>query len=86
MNCWVAPKGIEGVTGARVIDTNIAVDVTVRLAVPLIVPTFAVIVLNPIPTPLAKPWLPAASLMVATPSAEEVQSAVVVRFCVLPSV
>ncbi len=55
-------------------ETKVADGTILRVAVPLIVPTVAVMVVEPSPLPVvAKPWLPAASLMVATPLAEEVQ-------------
>ena len=44
------------------------------------------IVVVPIPMALAKPWLPAALLIVATAVFEELQVAEVVRFRVVPSV
>jgi len=73
VNCWVVPRGIEGLAGATAIETSCADDRTVRLAVALIVPTVAVMVEVPPPTPVANPWLPEASLIVATPAAEDVQ-------------
>jgi hypothetical protein len=54
---------------------------TVRVAVPEIELEVAVIVVEPTDTPVARP--PAA--IVATEVLEEVQVAVDVRFCVLPS-
>ena len=54
--------------------------VTVNVAEPLIVPDLAVMVVFPFATLVAKPPL----LMVAIDFAEEVQVAVVVRFCVVP--
>jgi hypothetical protein len=73
VNCWVVPKGIEGSVGATAIETSCAADETVRLAVPLIVPSVAVMVVVPAPAPVATPWLPEASLTVATLAAEDVQ-------------
>jgi len=73
VNCWVVPKGMEGLVGATVIETSCADARTVRLAVPLIVPTAAVMVVVPAPAPVATPWLPEASLIVATLAAEDVQ-------------
>jgi hypothetical protein len=54
--------------------------VTVNVAVPLIVPDLAVMVVFPFATLVAKPLL----LMVAIDFAEEVQVAVEVRVCVVP--
>jgi hypothetical protein len=73
VNCWLVPNGIETVAGATVIDTSTAVVVTLTLAVPLMTPTLAEMVAAPSATPVAKPWLPEASLTVATPPAEEAQ-------------
>jgi hypothetical protein len=68
------------VLGLTAIEVNIAA-VTVNVAEPLIVPEVAVIVAVPCATLVAKPVL---ALMVATEVFEEVQLAVVVRFCVVP--
>lgn len=54
--------------------------VTVNVAEPLIVPDAAVIVVDPWATLVASPPL----LTVATEVAEDVQVAVLVRFCVVP--
>jgi hypothetical protein len=67
------------VAGATEIEVNTAA-VTVNVAVPLIVPDLAVIVVVPFATLVAKPLL----LMVAIDFAEEVQVAVAVRVCVVP--
>jgi|HubBroStandDraft_5_1064220.scaffolds.fasta_scaffold352104_2 hypothetical protein len=53
----------------------------VNVVVPLIAPTAASMVVCPDPTPLATPVV----LIVATVGADELQLAVSVRFCVLPS-
>src|SRR5271157_1702471 len=55
--------------------------VTVKVVEPLIVSTAASIVVCPALTALASP----VALMVATPDADELHDAVLVRFCVLPS-
>ncbi len=62
------------------IETS-ATWLTVSVAMPLIEPEVAVIVDEPTPTPVASP--PAA--IVATEVIDELQLAVFVRFCVLPS-
>ena len=66
--------------GLTLIEVNTAA-VTANVAEPLILPEVAVIVVVPCATLVAKPVL---ALMVATEVFEEVQLAVVVRFCVLP--
>jgi hypothetical protein len=63
------------VAGVTEIEVKTAA-VTVRVAEPLIVPDFAVMVVLPFATLVAKPPL----LMVAMDFAEEVQVAVLVRF------
>ena len=70
--------GLAGVTER---DTRVA-GVTVRLAAPEIVPDVAVIVVEPVPTDVARPLKPAALLMVETPVLAELQVADAVRFCV----
>jgi hypothetical protein len=80
VNCWLFPAAIDALPGVteREVKTG---DVTVNVAEPLILPEVAVIVAVPCATLVAKPVL---ALMVATEVFEEVQLAVVVRFCVLP--
>ena len=63
-----------------------AAALTVRVVEPETEPEVAVIVVEPLPTLLARPWLPAELLIVATPAADELQLTELVRFCVLPSV
>jgi hypothetical protein len=57
----------------------------VRVVEPTTAPSVAVIVDVPAPTLVARPWVPAALLIVATFSVPEVQDTEVVMFCVLPS-
>ena len=59
--------------------------VTVKAAVPETLPDVAVIVVVPAVTAVARPFDPAALLIVATPVLEEFQVAEAVRFCVVPS-
>ena len=66
--------------GVTAIEVNTA-GVTVNVAEPLILPKVAVIVAVPCATLVANPVL---ALIVATDVFEEVQLAVVVRFCVVP--
>jgi hypothetical protein len=51
----------------------------------LIAPDVALIVVVPTPAAVAKPCEPDALLIVATPGADELHVAVLVRVCVLPS-
>jgi hypothetical protein len=67
------------VVGVTEIEVNTAA-LTVNVAEPLIVPDFAVIVALPCATLVASPPL----LTAATEDFDEVQLAVVVRFCVVP--
>ena len=54
LNCSVWPCAIESVSGETEMLTSVAV-VTVKMAVPLTRPDVAVIVLTPVPTPVARP-------------------------------
>src|SRR5271163_652249 len=60
--------------------------VTVRFAVPDADPRVAIIAVFPAPTPVATPFVPGESLIVATPGANELQCAEFVTSCVLASV
>ena len=73
------PAATDAVVGVTAIEVKTAA-VTVNVAEPLIVPDLAVTVVLPCATLVASPPL----LMVAIDLAEEVQVAVVVRFCVVP--
>jgi hypothetical protein len=84
VNCCVNPAGTEGLLGVTWQDESVA-DVTVRLVLPEMLPTVAVMVLLPVPAELASPFEPAALLMVATAVLEEDHVAVLVRDCVEPS-
>jgi hypothetical protein len=79
VNCWMEAWTIEGLAGVTPTETSVA-GVTVKLAEPLIDPEVALIVVPPTVTAVAK-----LALMVATVVLVEVQEAVLVRFCVLPS-
>jgi hypothetical protein len=79
MNCCVLPAATDAVVGATEIEVNTAA-VTVNVAEPLIIPEVAVTVAVPCATPVASPPL----LTVAVVIAEEFQTAVLVRFCVVP--
>jgi hypothetical protein len=84
LNCCVAPFAMEGFCGVTAIDVSVAA-VTVRSVEPDMLPDVAVIVVVPAATEVAKPSEPDALLMVATPVLDELQLAVVVRFCVVLS-
>jgi hypothetical protein len=60
---------------------NVVVLLVFSAAVPLIAPLVAVMVVLPASTLVARPEL----LMVATAVLDEVQFAVLLRFCVVPS-
>jgi hypothetical protein len=61
------------------LEAGLTVSVTGALAM---FPIMAVICVVPVPTPVAKPWVAPKE---ATAGVEEVQTTVVVMFCVLPS-
>ena len=61
VNCSVAPLVIEGLAGVTAIEVRVGA-VTVSLVVPLIEPKVAVIVEDPVATPVASP----PEVMVAT--------------------
>ena len=84
MNCWVVPLAIEADRGVTEIDVSVAA-VMVRVVEPEMLPDAARIVVDPAATDVARPLEPAALLIVATAVLEELQVAVVVRFCVVPS-
>jgi hypothetical protein len=65
-------------------DTSVA-GVTVSTVVPDMLPEIAVTVVEPAATDVAKPFDPAALLIVAIPVLDEFQVADVVRFCVVLS-
>ena len=83
VNCCVVPSGMDALAGVTAMETR-AAAVTVSAGVLLLVtaPSTALIVVGPVPTLVARP----AALMVAMEVADEVQVALLVRFCVLPSV
>jgi hypothetical protein len=85
VNCCFVPSGTEGLPGVTAIERSTG-GVTARLADPLSEPDSAVIVVAPWPRVLARPWLPAELLMVATVEFEDRQFADDVRFCVVPFV
>jgi hypothetical protein len=76
----VVPVAIEELAGVTAKETS-AAGFTVSVVAPLTLPRTALIVLFPVPTPVAKP----PPLIVATLLAEELQVTELVRVCVLPS-
>ena len=81
VNCCVVPNDIEAVGGLMAIDTR-AAAVTVSSVEPLIEPEVAVMLAEPMAALCARP----AVLIVAVETVSEDHVAVLVRFCVLPSV
>ena len=81
MNCCVVPSATVAVGGVIAIDTSVAA-VTVSSVVLLTVPEVAVMLAEPIAILCASP----AVLIVAVDSVSDDHVAVLVRFCVLPSV
>ena len=65
VNCCCVPGAIDGADGATEIDTSVG-GVTVKIVEPLILPEVAEIVAAPVARALAKPWVPAILLTVAT--------------------
>jgi hypothetical protein len=80
----LVPFARIGFTGVTVMDTSVA-GVTVRFAVPDILPEAAVTTVAPVANEEAIPFDPTALLIVATPVFEEYQAARPVRSCVVVS-
>src|SRR6202163_3847378 len=80
VNCCVPPFVTEGFAGVTAIDTSVAA-VTVSVVLPVMLLEAAWIVVEPVVTAVAKP----AAFIVATVTAEELHVAVLLRFCVVPS-
>ena len=72
---------MEAFAGVTATDTSVEA-VTVSVVLPEIEPVVARMVVDPVPIAVATP----AALIVATVAAEELHVAVLVRFCVVPSV
>ena len=85
MNSRLERLVMLGVAGVTAMETKVA-GVTVNKVEPEMLPTVAVIVAVPCPALLARPFVPAALLMVATVVSEELQVAAWARGCVEPSV
>jgi hypothetical protein len=84
VNCWAVPRAMLGLAGVIAMDTSVAA-VTVSVVDPDMLPSVAVIVVEPGVSDVARPLEPPALLMVATPAVNEFQVTDVVRFCVVPS-
>ncbi len=81
MNCCVVPFAIEAEAGVTVMEVSVAL-VTVNDAVPVMAPDVAVMItVVPVMMPVATP----VEAIVASAVLDEVQVAVLVRFCVLLS-
>jgi hypothetical protein len=74
-----------GLAGVIEIDTRLAA-VTVNVVEPEILPTVAVMVVDPVAREEALPFVPAALLITALVVSEELHVTAVVRSCALPSV
>jgi len=81
VNWTLVPFAIEELLALTVIDCNVA-GVTAKAKLFDVIPFWAaVILLEPTATPVAQP----VALMLTAEGLEEVQAALFVRFCVLPS-
>ncbi len=74
MNCFVVPSAMFWLVGDTLIETSVA-GVTVRVVLPKTEPDVAFIVVDPVPTDVARPLL----FTVATVDDEELQTADEVR-------
>jgi hypothetical protein len=82
VNCWVVPRPIEMSAGLTAMDCSTAGNTVSNAEFETIDPDPAVIVVEPVPQPLARPI----ASIVATVDNEEAQFTEVVTFCVEPSV
>lgn len=85
VSCFVRPSGMLGFVGVTAIETSVA-GVTVSAAVPLIVPSVAVIVVAPTAAAVARPREPAAFEIVAVATRLDDHVTCVVRSWVVRSV
>ena len=81
VNCCVAPFATEGLAGVTEIEARTAA-VTVSVVEPVTPERVAEMVDVPTPTPVARPWLPAALETVAAGRLDDAQVTVVVMFWV----
>jgi hypothetical protein len=84
VNSCVVPNAMDGPDGFTVIETSVAV-LTVRVVESEMEPDVAEMLELPLAALVAKPWLPAALLMVATEPSDESQWTEPVMPCALPS-
>jgi hypothetical protein len=85
VNCWAVPSAIEEFSGDNAMEDSATV-LTVSVVEPVRDPSVAVMVVCPVLTLVASPFVPAALLIVATAKVFDVHVTVAVMFCVLPSV
>jgi hypothetical protein len=85
VNDCVVPKAIEGLAGFTVIETR-AATLTVRVVETEIEPDVAEMPELPSATLVARPWLPATLLTVATETSNDAHWTDPVMSCVVPSV
>ena len=81
VNCTVVPLAIEELPALIVIDCSVAAVIVSANELDVMPLCVAVMLLEPIAAPVAKPVV----LMLTVAVFEEAQVAVLVRFCVLPS-
>lgn len=81
VNCTVVPLATEELLALMVIDCRVAAVTAMANVLEVIPPWAAVMLLEPMAAPVAKPD----ALMLTIDGLEEVHVAVFVRFCVLPS-
>ena len=84
-NCSLVPFAIVKAAGVTEIDTSVAA-VTVRDVEPDTPPNIAVMIVDPTPAEVARPWEPDALLIEATEVFDEVQVTAAVTSCVELSV
>ena len=84
VNCCVAPRRMDGVCGLIAMDASVT-GFTVSVADALTDPEVMLIVVVPDAIVVAKPAVRGVLLMVATLAAVELQCALWVKFCVVPS-
>lgn len=84
VNCCELPWAIVGLAGVTLMEVKVA-SVTVNDALDDNPANSAVMIAVPLATPVAKPLVGEALLMVATEAGDEVQLTELVRFCELPS-
>ncbi len=84
LNCWVVHWAMLGLSGKTAMETSVA-GVIVSVVDPDMLPNAAVIVVAPAVTEVSSPCEPAALLMAATPEADELQTTVFVRSCIVLS-